>query len=158
MIQNESFREFIKLINKNEVDYLVVGEYALSFHGKPCASPCMEIWISAAVENAMRIMAAICEFGSDAGHNPAAYGIEDFIQKYSRVRIGRAPLRIDILNTMDGLVFDESHRSREEIDIRGIKIPFINFRDFVYHKRLSGSLDNREDFRIIKKLGKAKGE
>jgi len=59
----QDFEDFIKLLHKNEVDYLVVGGYALAFHGKPRHTGDLDIWINNSEANAEKLVLAIADFG-----------------------------------------------------------------------------------------------
>jgi len=97
----QDFEDFIKLLHKNEVDYLVVGGYALAFHGKPRHTGDLDIWINNSEANAEKLVLAIADFGlSSLGLTKS-----DFMQEGYVTQIGYPPLRIDLLNTIDGVKF-----------------------------------------------------
>ena len=95
----QDFEDFVKLLNKHQVDYMVVGGYALAFHGKPRHTGDLDIWINSSETNAEKLVSAIKEFGL------ASLGLtkSDFMQEGFVTQIGYPPLRIDILNTIDGV-------------------------------------------------------
>ncbi len=94
----QDFEDFVKLLNKHQVDYMVVGGYALAFHGKPRHTGDLDIWINSSETNAEKLVLAIKEFGL------ASLGLtkSDFMQAGYVTQIGCPPLRIDILNTIEG--------------------------------------------------------
>ena len=53
------FREFLKLLNAHQVEYLLIGGYAVAYHGYPCATADMDIWIAVHSQNAERIVTAV---------------------------------------------------------------------------------------------------
>jgi hypothetical protein len=59
----QDFEDFVKLLNKHQVDYMVVGRYALAFHGKPRHTGDLDIWINCSETNAKKLVIAIKEFG-----------------------------------------------------------------------------------------------
>ena len=97
MILEKDFEDFVVLLNKYHVDYMVVGGYALAFHGKPRHTGDLDIWIDISSNNAEKMLLVIAEFGM------ASLGIEkdDFLRKGIITQIGYPPLRIDILNEID---------------------------------------------------------
>ena len=97
----QDFEDFVKLRNKHQVDYMIVGGYALAFHGKPRHTGDLDIWINCSEANAEKLVIAIKEFGL------ASLGLSksDFMKEGYVTQIGYPPLRIDILNTIDGVTF-----------------------------------------------------
>ena len=97
MTLEKDFEDFVALLNKYHVDYMVVGGYALAFHGKPRHTGDLDIWIDISSNNAEKMLLVIAEFGM------ASLGIEkdDFLRKGIITQIGYPPLRIDILNEID---------------------------------------------------------
>ena len=63
MILNQDFREFIGLLNEKGVKYLVVGGYAVAYHGYPRYTKDIDLWIWLDRENADKIVDALKEFG-----------------------------------------------------------------------------------------------
>jgi len=124
------FSEFIDLLNKYEVDYLVVGGYALGFHGRPRYTGDLDIWISISEKNAIKMVEVIEAFGFAA----LGLGKDDFLQKGYVTQIGYPPLRIDILNDIDGLVFKEAYKNKQVIDIDGIDVNYIGYNDLILNK------------------------
>src|ERR1700744_2458440 len=105
MTLDKDFEDFVVLLNKHKVDYMVVGGYALAFHGKPRHTGDLDIWIDISDTNAERMCLVINDFGmSSLGMHK-----EDFLQAGIITQIGYPPLRIDILNEIDGVVFKESY-------------------------------------------------
>ena len=99
-------KEFLKLLHEHQVDYLLIGGYAVGYYGYPRATGDMDIWIAANQANAQKIMAALEEFGfGDTGMTAGLFVKPDQI-----VRMGNAPLRIEILTTISGVTFAESFR------------------------------------------------
>src|SRR6185437_16616311 len=103
------------------VDYLVVGGYALGFHGRPRYTGDLDIWIDISEKNASRMVEVVEDFGF------ASLGLEktDFLQKGYITQIGYPPLRIDILNDIDGVIFSEAFKNKQVSDIEGIKVDYI---------------------------------
>jgi hypothetical protein len=60
---NQDFREFLAFLNSNEVEYLVLGGYAVAAHGHPRYTKDIDIWVNPTAENSRRVMAALTEFG-----------------------------------------------------------------------------------------------
>src|ERR1039458_397405 len=57
------FKEFLKSLNSNGVEYLLIGGYAVAIHGHVRATNDIDVWVKISPENAARIERALCEFG-----------------------------------------------------------------------------------------------
>jgi predicted nucleotidyltransferase len=146
----QDFEDFVKLLNKHQVDYMVVGGYALAFHGKPRHTGDLDIWINSSEDNAEKLVIAIKEFGlSSLGLTKS-----DFMQEGFVTQIGYPPLRIDILNSIDGVKFEEAYPNKLILDIDGIDVKYIGLNDFIKNKTSSGRSQDKADLKEIKKLKK----
>ena len=102
------FSEFLRLLNGQHVEYLLIGGYAVSYHGYPRSTADMDIWIATSEQNAARTVAALEAFGfTGANLSPHLFDKPDQI-----TRLGNPPLRIEILTTISGLDFDEVDSKR----------------------------------------------
>ena len=146
----QDFEDFIKLLHRHQVDYMVVGGYALAFHGKPRHTGDLDIWINSSEANAEKLVNAIHEFGL------ASLGLtkNDFIQEGYVTQIGYPPLRIDILNTIDGVKFEEAFLNKLQVDVNGTGINYIGLKDFIDNKTASGRSQDIADLKEIKKINK----
>ncbi|MBN9382507.1 MAG: nucleotidyltransferase [Chitinophagaceae bacterium] len=142
---NKDFVEFLDLLNKHQVDYMVVGGYALALHGKPRQTGDLDIWIDIGEANAAKMQQVIKDFGF------GGLGIkeEDFLRENAIIQLGYPPVRIDILNAIDGVQFKEAlaHRLNEKVE--GVVIPFIGKEDFIKNKRASGRSQDLTDIKEI---------
>ncbi len=128
------FSEFLRLLNVHDVEYLLVGGFAVALHGYPRATADIDVWVARRADNATRIVAALRDFGFDV---PSL--TEDlFLQPDRIVRMGAAPLRIEILMTIDGVYFDDCVKHSIVRIIDGCPIPVIGLEDLKTNKRASG--------------------
>jgi hypothetical protein len=141
MVLNKDFREFIELLNENEVKYLIVGGYAVGFHGYPRYTKDLDIWILAAHENSQKIMNALKQFGF--GH--AELKKEDFLKSGNFVQLGYPPNRIDLVMSCDGVDFETCYKSKIQIEVEGLKINFIDLDNLKKNKKASGRLQDLAD-------------
>ncbi len=116
------FSEFLKLLNCHHVDYLLVGGFAVGFHGYPRATSDMDIWVSQSPENAGRVVAAIRAFG----FNTPNLTEDLFLQRRRIVRMGHPPIRIEVMNEIDGVTFEECRPAAILAFIDGIQVPIIS--------------------------------
>ncbi|MGC2238065.1 MAG: hypothetical protein WA584_18030 [Pyrinomonadaceae bacterium] len=120
---------------------MVVGGYAVAFHGHPRYTKDLDIWLELSEENAINVLQTLECFGF-VGMNLTK---EDFLQKGQVVQLGYPPNRIDLINSPDGVDFSECYASRVEIEIDGLKIPVINLENLKKNKKASGRLQDLAD-------------
>ncbi len=131
---NKDFKEFIELFNKHNVRYLVVGGYALAFHGYPRYTKDLDIWVWVDDSNAAHILNALEEFGFSS----LDISREDFLSPGYVVQLGQPPGRIDLLTSVTGLEFDSCYESRVTITLQGGTIDFIDLESFKQNKKAVG--------------------
>jgi hypothetical protein len=116
---NKHFQEFIELLNQNQVRYLLVGGYAVGFHGFPRYTGDLDVFIAISERNSEKILKTFKDFGfPDLGLTK-----EDFLEKEIVVEIGREPLKIQVLTGIDGVTFEECYEGKVCLDIGGVKVP-----------------------------------
>lgn len=139
------FRDFVELLNKHEVEYMVVGGYALAFHGEPRFTGDLDIWIDCSETNAEKMVTVMKDFGAAS----LGFTKEDFIDEGIIKQIGQPPLRIDILGEIDGVKYSEALRDKQKFKSQGLSIPFIGAKDFIKNKEAVGRKKDLEDVRKL---------
>lgn len=135
------FRDFLRLLNAHGVEYLLVGGYAVGYHGYPRATADMDLWVALRPENAERLTAAVHEFGFEMPElQPAVFLEPDRI-----VRMGVPPLRIELLTTLSGVEFDACYARREVATLEGVEISLIALEDLKANKRAAGRHQDLND-------------
>ena len=145
---NPDFRDMLSLFNEERVEYLVVGAYALAYHGLPRATGDIDLWISRSDENAKRVWQTLVRFGVPI----AGLTMNDLKEPGTVSQIGVAPRRIDILTSIDGVEFEEAVSERGEVEIEGIKIPIIGRRHLIRNKKATGRPQDRADVARLEEL------
>jgi hypothetical protein len=131
---NQDFQEFVKLFVAHEVQFLIVGGYALAAHGHPRYTKDLDVWVWLEPENAQRVLAAVEEFGfGDMGLTA-----EDFQEPDVMVQLGHEPHRIDILTYASGLEFAEAYKNRVYVSVGDTQVPFISVDDLRTNKLSTG--------------------
>ena len=138
---NKDFREFITLLNANDVRYLVVGGYAVAVHGYPRYTKDLDIWIQCTPLNAANLMKALDQFGFggldiDAG---------DFTQEGRIIQLGYPPHRIDLMTSADGLTFADCYAKKLTVEIEGVEIDFIDIDNLRRNKATTGRAQDLAD-------------
>ena len=145
MILEKDFADFVDLLNKHKVDYMVVGGYALAFHGQPRTTGDMDIWIDCTRDNANKLLEVMNEFGMQS----LGFKTEDFCEPGIINQIGQPPLRIDILNEIDGVDFKDAIKSKQLFKSGKLLIPFIGKEDFLRNKKATGRKKDMEDVKRL---------
>jgi phage replication-related protein YjqB (UPF0714/DUF867 family) len=135
------FSEFLKLLNANAVEYLLVGGFAVAIHGYPRATANIDVWVARDLANADRIVTALSEFGFDVPALTSAL----FTEPDKIVRMGTAPMQIELLTTIDGVEFRECAKRAITYLIDDSPIPVIGLEDLKANKRACGRNKDLDD-------------
>ncbi len=128
------FREFIQSLNDNQVRYLVVGGYAVAFHGNPRYTKDLDVWIEMTPENATRVVMALKQFGFES------LGLKegDFLVPDQILQLGFPPNRIDVHNTLEGVDFSECYAARIQAKMDGMAVNLVDLENLKKNKRACG--------------------
>ena len=130
----QDFKDFLKLLNSNDVEYLVVGGYAVSFYGYPRSTGDMDVWIAVHPDNIQRLVDVLSEFGFSRENIPT----DLFFRKDQVVRMGMPPIRIEILTSISGVNFSDCYHSRNVDTVDGVQMNLINLDDLKKNKKAAG--------------------
>jgi hypothetical protein len=128
-------------LNAHGVEYLLVGGYAVSYHGYPRATADIDIWVAVRTENAERIVAALKEFGFDV----PGVEVATFLESGKVIRMGESPIRIEVLTGISGVEFEECYQERLLDELDGVEVSIISLRHLKENKRASGRLNDLND-------------
>jgi len=128
------FKEFLQLLNAHRVEYLLVGGYAVGYHGYPRATVDMDIWIGRGAATAEKMIAVLQEFGFAVPN----LSKELFLQEDQIVRMGVPPIRLEIFTSIPGVEFEECYRHRIVDQMDGVTVSLLNLEDLKASKRASG--------------------
>ena len=137
----QDFKDFLKLLDAEGVEYLLIGGYAVAYHGYPRATEDIDIWIASSSQNAQRIIRALKQFGFDVPE----LAQDLFLKPESIVRMGVPPLRIELSTTISGVDFAECYQARVTEAIDGISVSIINLPDLKKNKQASGRHRDLDD-------------
>jgi hypothetical protein len=127
----QDFRDLLALFNRHEVDYIIVGAYALGFHGAPRYTGDLGILVNADPVNAKRIMQALHEFGFGSVGLTTA----DFEEEGRIVQLGFPPVRVNIMTLITGVPWEHAWAGKAAGPFGGLTVPFIGLNDFIANKR-----------------------
>ena len=143
---NQDFKEFIELLNRNNVRYLVVGGYALAFHGFPRYTKDIDLWVWVNQENAKNLVKTLEDFGFSS----LDIKEEDFLSPGYVVQLGQPPGRIDLLTSVTGLDFEQCYETRVQAVIQGLEIDFLDLQSFKKNKKAVGRYQDLADLENLK--------
>ena len=138
---NQDFKEFIQILNDNSVQYLVVGDYAVAFHGHPRYTKDLDVWIWLDTDNANKVVEVLNQFGFGS----LDIRVEDFLEPDQIIQLGHPPVRIDLLTTLPGIDFEECWRERVEVVVDEVNLKVIDLENLKKNKRASGRLQDLAD-------------
>jgi len=136
------FKEFLKLLNSKGIEYLIIGGYAVGFHGYPRATGDMDVWIAANEINAIKMVEALQQFGFDLPD----LNKEIFLTEKKVIRMGIPPMRLEILTFIDGVHFEQCYKNRVVADFVDFTANFISKADLLQNKCASGRPQDMVDF------------
>ncbi|MDQ3683157.1 MAG: hypothetical protein M3352_08815 [Bacteroidota bacterium] len=146
------FLEFLQLCNKHLVKYLVIGGYAVSIHGYPRYTKDLDICIELSDENGKKMVQVLKDFGMAS----LKLTQEDFTKKNFFTQLGYEPLRIDILNDMNSVPFEQAWKNKKVVEYEGITINFIGYAELLKLKEKAGRPQDLADVDKLKSRNKNK--
>lgn len=135
------FKEFLNLLRANQVEYLLIGAYAVGYHGYPRATQDLDVWISSTPQNATRLVTVLHEFG----FTMPEVTTEFVLRPNNIIRMGEEPVRIEILNWASGVDFDECYRERIVATMDSVEVSLIGLEQLKKNKKASGRFKDLAD-------------
>ncbi len=139
------FKEFLKLLNSHRVEYLLVGGYAVGYHGYPRATGDMDLWVAVRQNNAEKLVVVLREFGLNAPQLSA----DIFLQENQIIRMGVPPMRIELLTTISGVDFGSCYSERIVDEIDNVEVHIINLKHLKQNKQASGRHKDLDDLQYL---------
>ncbi len=137
----QDFKEFLRLLNEKAVEYLLVGGYAVGYYGYPRPTGDMDIWVAANNENAIKVIAALEDFGFASSVSV----FQSFAQENNIIRLGFPPFRLEIITSIDGVSFSECYAQRTVTALDHIQVNVISLHHLKINKKASGRLKDLSD-------------
>ena len=136
----DDFREFLQCLNARDVQYLIVGGHAVSFHGYPRFTHDIDVVVIPELENARALLGALQDFGFGS----ISLSAEDFTRPVT-VALGRAPHQIDIMTYIKGVEIGEAWQRRAQGLLDGVVVSLISKLDLIANKRAVGRPEDLAD-------------
>ena len=147
MEAQKDFKELLELFNGHKVEYIIVGSYALAFHGAPRFTGDIDIFVHSSAENSPRILSALTDFGFGSLN----LTIDDFLRPGSVVQLGYPPIRIDIMTSITGVDWEEANKGKQTGLYGNIPVFFLGKEQYLANKRAVG---RKKDLADIEALGR----
>jgi len=139
------FRELLELFNKHKVEYLIIGGYALAFHGAPRFTRDIDLFVRPTKKNAARILAALNDFGFGS----LDLSQQDFTTPGVVVQLGVPPVRIDIITTVTGVRWEKADAGKASGFYGDIPVFFLGRDDFIANKKATGRAKDAADIEAL---------
>jgi hypothetical protein len=139
------YKELLELFNSHNVEYLIVGGYALAFHGAPRFTGDIDLFVKPDAKNARRILAALAEFGMGS----LDLSETDFTSSDNIIQLGVPPVRVDIMTSLTGVGWEKAESGKVSGNYGGTAVYFIGKDDFVSNKK---SLGRKRDLADLEAL------
>jgi hypothetical protein len=143
----KDFRELLELFNAHNVEYLIVGGYALAYYGAPRYTGDIDILIKSDSNNASLVLKALNDFGFGS----AGLKLDDFTNPDNIVQLGYPPVRIDIMTSISGVSWEDAYKNRESGTCGDLCVSFIGLDQYIQNKRATG---RKKDLADLEALGK----
>ena len=139
------FKELLALFNAHQVEYMIVGAYALGFHGAPRYTGDLDLLVKPDLENARKILKVLQEFG----FRSLDITVEDFTTKERVVQLGVPPVRIDLLTSITGIEWEQAVSHRVSGTFGDVPTFFIGLDDFIANKKACGRHKDLADVEVL---------
>jgi hypothetical protein len=142
----KDFRELLELFNAHNVEYVIVGAYALAFHGVPRFTGDIDILVRPSPDNARKILSALTDFGFGS----LALTADDFQKPDSVIQLGVPPVRIDVITSITGVAWKEADKGKREGLYGDVPVYFLGRDQYIANKRAIG---RKKDLADLESLG-----
>lgn len=140
------FRDMLALLNRHKVEFIIVGSYALAFHGAPRNTGDIDIYLRPTPENAVRVLTVLKDFGFDSlGLNE-----KDFSKPDQVIQLGTPPVRIDFLTSLTGVSWEAADSGKAVGRYGDVPVPYLGLDEYRTNKK---ALGRNRDLADLEALG-----
>jgi hypothetical protein len=149
IVLNPDFRDLLSAFIDANVEFLIVGGYAMAAHRLPRATKDLDVWVRPEAKNALRVLRAVDAFGAPR------HGLTetDLLAEGTIYQVGVPPNRVDVITVVDGVRFEDAWRDRTEVEIDGLRIPVIGRMHLILNKRTVGRPQDLLDADLLESSG-----
>ena len=142
----QDFKELLELLNARKVEFVIVGAYALAFHGVPRFTGDIDILVKPDTENASKILAALKDFGfGSLDLNESDFNVPDKV-----VQLGVSPVRIDFITSLTGVTWQKAFTGKIKGHYGDIEVYYLSREELISNKK---ALGRNKDIADIEALG-----
>lgn len=141
MNTHPDFEELFRLLEEHHVDYMIVGGYAVAFHGYPRFTKDVDIFFEFSSRNVARLRAALVAFGFEEQNLPE----EAFTTRGNILTFGAAPSRVDLINDIDGVRYADAKPNVARGAYGKVEVPFIGLDELIQNKRATSRAQDKVD-------------
>ncbi|WP_194777560.1 nucleotidyltransferase [Pararhodonellum marinum] len=144
---NDDFKEFIESLNTFEVDYILIGGYAVILHGYNRTTGDLDIWVNPTEINYTKLIKAFSFFGFPT----SAIDLKRFLNQetYNVFTFGRPPIAIDIVTSIQGVEFKDAIQNASEVQVQGIVVRLLSLSDLILTKKAAGRFKDLDDIQNL---------
>ena len=135
------FEELLRLLEEHGIEYMIVGGYAVAYHGYPRFTKDIDLFFRLTRENALRLRLALVAFGFREEELP----LDAFMTAGSILTFGIAPTRVDLMNEIDGVTYDEARPNVVRGRYGDVEVTFIGLADLVKNKKATPRTKDKGD-------------
>ncbi len=139
------FQDFLRLLHANAIRYVVIGGYAVAYHGYVRYTGDLDVFVELSANNAAKLVCALRDFGFNLPQLKPAL----FLRKGRIVRMGYEPMRLEILNEIDGVSFQACYQHRRRAKLGDLIVNFIALPQLIRNKRASGRQKDLADVEAL---------
>jgi len=141
----QDFKELLELFNGHSVEYVIVGAYALAYHGAPRFTGDIDIFVRPSHDNAAKIISALDHFGFGSLN----LTVDDFQKLDSVVQLGVPPVRIDLITSLTGLTWEEADKGKQRGLYGKVPVFFLGRKQYIINKRATGRKKDLSDLEAL---------
>lgn len=145
METQQDFKELLTLLNAHKVEYIIVGGYAMAFHGVPRYTGDIDLYIKPDNDNAKRILEALNDFGFGS----IGLTVKDFISPNKVIQLGVPPVRVDIITSVTGLTWDEADAGKSHGKYDDITVYYLGRDQLIQNKIAIGRKKDQADIEAL---------
>ena len=150
----DEHQRILALLIKHQVEFLLIGGYAVIFHGYSRTTGDMDIWLAPDNKNKLRLINALSEADFDSADLETLSTMN--FEQHLVFSLGTKPTKIDFLTKINQVVFKDAFSQKIDADFDGFHVPIINLEDLVLSKFNTGRKKDVADIEALQKIVKGK--
>jgi hypothetical protein len=143
----KDFADLCSLLNEQGVEFLIVGGYAVGYHGAPRFTGDLDLLVRPDVQQIGRMLQALTRFGFPAEELAA----DDLLDQHKILQLGREPVQIHLMSVITGVSWDEAWASRRQGFYGSVPVFFIGKQALIANKRATGRTKDMADVEALER-------